>query len=184
MNASELETAIAAAQAGKEEGYRRLFSEFSGMVYAVVSRMVDDVGEAEELTQDSFIQAFQALAEFRAQGAGFSAWMRRIAYNTAISHLRKRRLPLVAMDETELTLPEESAEPAEENIERLMLAIERLPEEERALLHLFYFDNLPLREIAYITSSNVAAVATKLMRVRKKLKKQMTTEYQYGKGKV
>lgn len=158
MNASELEKAIAAAQAGQEEGYRRLFSEFSGMAYAVVSRMVGDAGEAEELTQDVFIQAFGSLSEFRTQGAGFSAWLRHIAYNTAVSHLRKRRLPIVAMEETEISVPEESIESAEENIDYLMQAIDRLPEEEKVLLQLFYFDDLSLQEIAYITSSSAVNV--------------------------
>lgn len=179
MNASELEKAIAAAQAGQEEGYRRLFSEFSGMAYAVVSRMVGDAGEAEELTQDAFIQAFGSLSEFRTQGAGFSAWLRRIAYNTAVSHLRKRRLPIVAMEETEISVPEESIESAEENIDYLMQAIDRLPEEEKVLFQLFYFDDLSLQEIAYITSSSAVNVGMKLMRIRKKLKKQIASEHRY-----
>lgn len=181
MNTSELEIAIVAAQEGREEGYRQLFSEYSGMVFALVNRMVPDVGEAEELTQDVFLQAFSVLSEFRTQGAGFSAWICRIAYNKAISHLRKTRLQVVTLEEATFSVPEETLESLDEKIEDLMQAIDRLPEEEKALLQLFYFDDLSLQEIAYVTSCSTANVGTKLMRIRKKLKKQIASEHQYGK---
>ena len=180
MNASELETAIAAAQTGREEGYRQLFSEYSRLVFALINRMVPDVGEAEELTQDVFLQVFSALAEFRKQGAGFSAWICRIAYNRAISHLRKTQLQVVALEEVAIFVPDEPQEVSDNKIEDLMQAIDRLPEEEKALLQLFYFDDLSLQEIAYITSSSAANVGMKLMRIRKKLKKQIVSEYRYG----
>lgn len=174
MTPQELETAIAAAQAGREEGYRQLFSGFSQVVFRLVSRMIPDTGEAEELTQDVFLKAFGALGDFRQQGAGFGAWICRIAYRMAISSLRHSGRVQVPAEKLEnIDAADEADEWMQEIGEALTAAIGRLPEEEQTLLHLFYYEDLPLREIAYITSANVPLVATRLSRIRKRLRKEL-----------
>lgn len=180
MSTNELESAIVSAQEGREEGYRQLFAEFSGMVFGLVSRMLADEAEAEELTQDVFMQAFAALAGFRSQGSGFSAWIRRIAYNMAMSKLRQKRPQLISLDEPEYATYADHAgvadegESAEESIGNLIAAIGHLRQEEQALLQLCYYDGLSMQDIAYITSLTPQAVAMRLSRIRKKLKNQLS----------
>ncbi len=181
MTANELETAIAAAQAGREEGFRKLFSEFSGVVFRLVSRMLSDTSEAEELTQDVFMKAFATLQGFRKQGAGFEAWICRIAYNKAVDMLRsKPPRPIliedyaIGDDDEELTTfdnSQELADSTENREEALVKAIAKLPEEEQTLLQLFYYEGKTLNDIAFITGVNATAVANRLSRTRKKLKK-------------
>ncbi|MBR1593333.1 MAG: sigma-70 family RNA polymerase sigma factor [Alloprevotella sp.] len=181
MTANELDTAIAAAQAGREEGYRKLFSEFSGVVFRLVSRMVADVSEAEELTQDVFLQAFATMQGFRPRGLGFEAWICRIAYNKAVDTLRHEIPRPVLMedyalggDDTELTAfadPPDIAESYEKRQDALVAAVAQLPEEEQALLQLFYYEEKTLSDISFITGLNTAAVANRLSRTRKKLRK-------------
>lgn len=174
MTTQELDKAIADARQGREEGYRRLFAEYGGDVFRLVSRMVADAGEAEELTQDTFLKAFGALGGYRQQGAGFGAWIRRIAYRTALSALRRADRATVAAESLDnLDAAEEVQDAAEERSEALEAAIAALPKEEQTLLHLFYYDSMPMREIAYVTSSNVPLVATRLSRIRKKLRRQL-----------
>ena len=179
MTAYELETAIAAAKAGNEEGYRQLFAEFSGMIYSLVSRILPDEADAEELTQDVFLQAFAALADFQPQGGGFAAWLRRIAYNMSISRLRNSGPKMISIDNKEISESIgdlETFESKDDAIMDLMEAIKKLPKEEQALLQMFYFDHLSMQEIAYVVSSKPTSVAMRMSRIRKKLKRLFSKE--------
>lgn len=179
MNANELKKVIDTAAAGREEGYRKLFSEFGGIVFSLISRMVGDTADAEELTQDVFLKLFGTLQHYQQQGVGFAAWIRRIAYNKAIDHLRRTRPNTISIDDVpgfQLSVEhEENVNVSELKIEQLMQAIANLPEKDRTLLHLFYIDDLPLKEIAFITSTDSTTLAMRLSRIRQRLKKQLAS---------
>ena len=125
-------------------------------------------------------QAFAALAGFRSQGSGFSAWIRRIAYNMAMSKLRQKRPQLISLDEPEYATYADHAGVAdedgssEESIGNLIAAIGHLRQEEQVLLQFCYYDGLSMQDIAYITSLTPQAVAMRLSRIRKKLKTQLS----------
>ncbi|MBR1733485.1 MAG: sigma-70 family RNA polymerase sigma factor [Alloprevotella sp.] len=183
MNAPSIETAISAARAGSEEGFRQLFAAHSAAVFALVQQLVPDAAEAEELTQDTFLRAFAALEQFDSGRGSFLAWLRRIAYNLAIDQLRRTRPREISLngmaerkEDAELPEPEDFADETEERVEALMQAVSLLPPEEQTLLNLYYFDDLPQEEIAYIIGTTANAVANRLRRIRRKLQNRLNNE--------
>lgn len=89
---------IQRAQAGDSDAFGALFQAHRSRIYSVCLRMTSNAAEAEDLTQDAFLQAFRKLAKFRGDSA-FSTWLHRIAVNTVLMHFRKRLLCNVSLDE-------------------------------------------------------------------------------------
>lgn len=75
--------------AGKTEEYAYFLDTYGQPVFSLIVRMVNSEEDAEELTQDTFMKAFEHLSSFNGKSS-FSTWIYRIAYNTALSFLRKR----------------------------------------------------------------------------------------------
>ena len=83
---------------GSQDAYRALMERHASAVFNVIARLVREPGVAEELAQDSFVKAFNALRSFD-PAYKFINWILRIAHNTAIDHLRRRRPNTVSIDE-------------------------------------------------------------------------------------
>src|ERR1700730_14293169 len=91
--------AIRLAQQGDERGFERIYRLHSQRVYALCLRMMrGNAAEAEELTQESFLQLFRKIGTFRGESA-FSTWLHRLAFNIVLMRLRKRSYQVVSMDE-------------------------------------------------------------------------------------
>jgi RNA polymerase sigma-70 factor (ECF subfamily) len=86
------------AQRGDEQAFATLFQLHKKRVYAVCLMMTKDVAEAEDLTQEAFLQVFRSVGSFRCESA-FSTWLHRIAVNTVLMKLRRRKSPPVSLDE-------------------------------------------------------------------------------------
>src|SRR5271168_2586329 len=87
------------AQAGDEEAFATLFQQHKNRVYSVCLLMTKDVAEAEDLTQEAFLQVFRTVGSFRGDAA-FSTWLYRVAVNTVLMKLRRRKSPpTVSLDE-------------------------------------------------------------------------------------
>jgi RNA polymerase sigma-70 factor, ECF subfamily len=89
---------VTRAQEGDEEAFATLFEVHKRRVYSLCLQMTGDTADADDLTQDAFIQAFRKLATFRGDSA-FSTWLYRIAVNTVLMSLRKRTLRTSSLDE-------------------------------------------------------------------------------------
>jgi len=89
---------VTRAQEGDEEAFATLFEAHKRRVYSLCLQMTGDAADADDLTQDAFIQAFRKLATFRGDSA-FSTWLYRIAVNTVLMSLRKRTLRTSSLDE-------------------------------------------------------------------------------------
>lgn len=113
------------AQGGDEQAFATLFEAHKRRVYALCLQMTGDPANADDLTQDAFIQAFRKLATFRGDAA-FSTWLYRIAINTVLMSLRKRTLRTSSLDEP--TNTETSSVPREygKTDARLMLTVDRI----------------------------------------------------------
>ncbi len=159
---------------GQTDRYALLVNKYKDMLFALTMGMLKNREEAEEVSQDIFVKIFNALPKFQ-QKAKFSTWMYRIAYNECISHLRKQKphtLSVENISPSAFAEKEDSTDEADETERKYVLlkqAIEQLHETDRGLVHFFYFDNLPVNEIAQITGLSVSNVKTKLFRIRKKL---------------
>jgi len=87
------------AQAGDEQAFATLFQQHKNRVYSVCLLMTKDVAEAEDLTQEAFLQVFRTVGSFRGDAA-FSTWLYRVAVNTVLMKLRRRKSPpTVSLDE-------------------------------------------------------------------------------------
>lgn len=167
---------------GKTEEYSYFLEQYSREVFAVVVRLLDNVQDAEEVTQDAFVSAYHHLEDFRTE-MSFATWVCRIAYNRAISVLRKRKQRLVQTDIDENQLANISDETVSEFIDdaksnqlaKLEKALMLLPADDRVLLSLYYQEDKSLKEIAYIlgmdadSRRSVTTLATRIFRIRKKL---------------
>jgi RNA polymerase sigma-70 factor, ECF subfamily len=86
------------AQEGDSDAFATLFHAHKARIYSVCLRMTNNAAEAEDLTQDAFLQVFRKIATFRGDSA-FSTWLHRIAVNTVLMHFRKKSLSQVSLDE-------------------------------------------------------------------------------------
>ncbi len=100
--------AVARAQGGDQDAFSELYLQHKRRVFSVCMRIVRDFSLAEDLTQDTFLQAHRKLASFRGDSV-FSTWLHRLAVNTALMHLRKRVLAVVSLDYLMESVPEERA---------------------------------------------------------------------------
>jgi RNA polymerase sigma-70 factor, ECF subfamily len=89
---------ISRAQRGDTDAFASLFHAHKARIYSVCLRMTNNTAEAEDLTQDAFLQVFRKLATFRGDSA-LSTWLYRIAVNTVLMHFRKKALKQVSLDE-------------------------------------------------------------------------------------
>ena len=89
---------ISRAKQGDDEAFAALFNLHKRRVYSLCSRMTGKVVEAEDLTQDAFIQVFRKLSTFRGDSS-FATWLYRVAVNTVLMKLRQRQLRQVSLDE-------------------------------------------------------------------------------------
>ena len=159
---------------GKTNRYEYFLDKYGQQVFAWVARIVSCQEDAEELTQDVFLKAFQQLSSFKAESS-FSTWIYRIAYNAAISATRKQNHDVLHLDDAALAnlkdtqVDEALEDDSEEQLRRLSRAMEKLNADERVLLTLYYMEERPLTEVAFISGMTESNAKVKLHRIRKKL---------------
>ena len=180
---SELtETAIVeAVRSGRREGQTEMVSRYAERVFAMIARQVPDVMDAQELTQDAFMRAFDHIDSYDPQRASLSTWLCRIAYRLTLDFLKRQRPMIVSIEDTKVwqtdisdeALEAELSTGREERIEQLQQVIDELPDDERMLLTLYYFEDRPLTEITYITGVEAKPLANRLYRTRKKIYKKL-----------
>jgi len=160
---------------GNTQSFSVLLKRYQRPIHALIRQIVANREDAEELTQDVFIKAFRKLDSFKG-GSSLSTWLYRIAWNTAISKTRKKRLIYPEFDENQFAnLPDETVDEVlekendEVQLQRLENAIDRLNPEEKALITLYYTESKPLTEVALILNLNADNAKVKLHRTRKKI---------------
>ena len=159
---------------GKTEQYEYFLDRYGQQVFVLVDRIVSCQEDAEELTQDVFLKAFQQLSSFKAEST-FSTWIYRIATNIAISAVRKKRNDVLRLDDSvfanlsDTQVDEALEDESEEQMERLQQAMNQLEADERALITLYYLEEKPLAEVAFILGMTEGNAKVKLHRIRKKL---------------
>ncbi len=161
--------------AGETNLFSIFLQRYNKSVFALIFRMIPVKEDAEELTQDTFLKAFKKLDTFKGDSS-FSTWLFRIAYNTAISATRKKKIIFPAIEERQLNdIADESVntffenDDNEELIKQLEIAIEQLDFEEKALVTLFYLEEKSVADVSCVLGLSVENVRVRLYRVRKKL---------------
>jgi RNA polymerase sigma factor (sigma-70 family) len=161
---------------GNTNAYSYLVEKYKRMAYTLALKLVQVPEDAEEIAQDAFVKAFQALDTFKGESK-FSTWLYKIIYNVSIARLRKKRLEVISIDDdqnsgfdicetddflTQLTIEEQNA--------IVRSCIDQLPAGERALITLYYMNESTVREITRITGDTESNVKIKLFRIRNKLR--------------
>ena len=160
---------------GQTTLFRQLVDRYAGQVLRMVARLIPSPEEAEEVTQDVLLEAFQSLARFDARQASFHTWLMRIAYHTALKHCRQhhRSLQLMEVEQQRLdAFPDDETDALLDDTDRVELverAIETLKPDDQMLLNLYYFDNRRMREIACITEHEESYLHSRLQWIRKRL---------------
>ncbi len=167
---------------GHPEQFRVLVDRYAASLLQMVNYIVPNKEDAEEVTQDSFLSAFESLSRYDTERASFKTWLMRIGYNTAMKKLRKqKKITFVDMDNDQLYSIADSEVDAllcEMEEERLMLlekAVELLSPDDQMILKLYYTDNLPLKEIGYVTDRTDTYLQSRLQWIRKKLARTIQT---------
>lgn len=160
---------------GHTQSFNMLVQRYERLVFGLTIKMMKHREEAEEAAQDTFIKAFKSLNAYKGD-AKFSTWVYRIAYNTCLDRLKGNAKFVKNVEINEITENqlEDSSNVFEslardERKEIVQECMNQLPADERAVLHLFYFEENSLKEIAEITALSSNNVKVKLHRARKKL---------------
>jgi RNA polymerase sigma-70 factor, ECF subfamily len=162
------------AQAGSATAFERLYREHSPRVYALCLRLAADPAQAEELTQDVFVRAWQKLDSFRGESA-FGTWLHRLAVNEVLGRRRAdgRRGARVMVTE-DLTIFDTARVPAQEGFQLdLEAAVATLPEATRTVFVMHDVEGYTHDEIANLTGRAEGTCKTLLHRARKMLRERL-----------
>lgn len=152
-----------------------MLDRFGRDVFAQVVRLIPVVENAEEVYQDVFIKVFSNIGKFNSERSSLKTWISRIAYNEAISFLRKKSTPMIYFEDydgealSDEEVDETFGQANKETVQLIRAALKHLPPEERALITMFYYEEMSLKDIAFVTESLPTTIASKLSRTRKKL---------------
>lgn len=170
---------LAQAQSGDHIAFAKLYSLHKRRIYSLCLRMVGNVSEAEDLTQEAFLQLHRKIATFRGDSA-FSTWLHRLTINVVLMHLRKKDLSVVSMDETAESVSEGSPSHSygssdltlSGSIDRLVLerAIGDLPAGYRLVFVLHDVEGYEHHEIASILNCSIGNSKSQLHKARLKLR--------------
>nr|WP_298992395.1 sigma-70 family RNA polymerase sigma factor [uncultured Polaribacter sp.] len=160
---------------GDASAFAYLVDTYKNMVFSLAYKMTKNKEEAEEVSQDTFIKAFKNLSNFKGDSK-FSTWLYRICYHTTLDAIKKNKKNNYTFEINEVTYNQiQSVETILQGIERkersviMDKCLMKLPDEERSILWMFYYDELSLKEIIEVTNFSEANLKVKLHRARKKL---------------
>lgn len=160
---------------GDNNAFGELVDRYQNFVFTIAIRILKNTEEAEEVAQDSFIKAYDSLSSFRGDSK-FSTWLYRIVYHKSLDRLKmnKRHRTYEIIEE----ITDDSLDHIENGLEFMLSkertgiikkCIDQLPEEDAAIISLFYFEEQSVKEIAMVTDLTEDNIKIKLYRSRKKL---------------
>jgi RNA polymerase sigma-70 factor (ECF subfamily) len=166
---------ILAAQSGEVDAYEALYEAHRGRVYGLCLRMTGNRAQAEDLTQDSFVRAWEKLDTFRGTST-FATWLYRLTVNVVLGELRKRGERQKERPEGNggLRIEPSGSTPSQNLAIDLEQAIARLPQTARLVFLLFDVEGYRHREIAEMTGLAEGTSKAHLHRARRLLRKALT----------
>ena len=161
-----------------ESGFRMLVEKFQSPMYWHIRRMIVSHDDAEDVLQETFIKIFRHLDDFRAESS-LSTWIYRIATNECIRFLNRRKEEAVSTEEVQEELMNKLM--ASEYVDydnamevKFQQAILTLPEKQRLVFNLRYYDELKYEEISRITDTKVETLKANYYFAKEKIKEYMT----------
>ncbi len=167
---------------------KSIYSLYSRRVYNTAISIVQNAREAEEITQDVFLEVHRSLDQFKGESS-LATWVYRITINKSLDHLRHSRRQkrwglitgLFTIEETPIEIPDFHHPGIElENKEKaaiLFRAIDKLPENQKTAFVLSIVEELPQQEVAEIMKVSVGAVESLIQRAKSNLRKELENFY-------
>ena len=173
------------------EAFEAMVLRHERMIYLLCLRMTGNADDAQDCAQEAFLNAYRAYGRFRRQ-ASEKTWLYRIAYNACLDFLRKRRgeasldaLREAGFDPADSARPQPGEEAERNELRRqIQQAVMQLPEDQRAVLILRDFQQMPYDEIARVLDVNEGTVKSRLNRAREKVKNILRDMEQNGASRV
>ena len=178
---------IDACKTGDRNAQFKIYKLYYKAMYNTSLRIVNDIAEAEDIMQESFLDAFRRIGSYTGEGS-FGSWLKRIVINNSLDELRKRK-ELVSIEENELEFPEIVEESREEEIQlqvaEVKEAITGLPEEYRVVITLFLLEGYDHEEIGEILNISNNLSRTRFVRAKQKLikilkEKKLRSSFNYN----
>ena len=164
------------AIAGDREAFGELYERHVRRVYRYLLYMAKDVDVAEDLTEETFLQALAAIHRYQRRGVPFVAWLLRIAHNLQLNlngRRARRSVPLVHEDQEGVMGSPESAFEHKANGERLMQAIQALNGDQRQVIVLRFIEGLGCADTARVLGKSVGAVRVAQYRALRALRQSL-----------
>ncbi|MDX1940499.1 MAG: sigma-70 family RNA polymerase sigma factor [Saprospiraceae bacterium] len=160
-------------QSSAEHGFRLLMQKYQEQLYWVVRRMVQEHDDANDVIQNCFIKVFRSIHTFEGKSKLYT-WLYRIATNEAITFLsQKKRKATNYIEDGELPLANQLR--AEESVDgdaleqRLQEALQQLPEKQRLVFEMRYYDETPYEEMSELLDTSVGALKASYHHAVKKI---------------
>ncbi|MHA7058206.1 RNA polymerase sigma factor [Aquimarina sp. M1] len=160
---------------GDTNAFSTLVQRYQGIVYTVAYRMIKNKEEAEEVSQDTFVKAYKSLVNYRGE-AKFSTWLYTIAYRKSLDRIKKNKRFIATelieeISEGEAGIINDALSYLQDKERKQVISdsILKLPEEEAAIVTLYYFEEKSVKEIKEIIGLTEDNIKIKLYRSRKKL---------------
>jgi len=158
----------------EEKEFEMFIRSYQNMVFSVSARIVGNLTDAEDITQEVFLKAYDRFTELRTSGT-VGGWLKTVATNLSINHLNRYRSRWRFFSEqTEPVEIAAEAEPESDRREALELAIRKLPDPQRVPLVLFHFEEMSYEEIAAKLQVSLAKIKSDIHRGREALKRLLT----------
>ena len=163
---------------GDRPAFAVIVERYKRQIYSITYSMTRNHADADDLSQDTFIKAYENLRRF-SLGTNFRSWLCRIAVNVCIDHLRhKKRVPEDCFDD-QLELPSDRSLNPHNNVEsrelmeNITAAVDSLPSDQRTVVILREMQGLELKEIAEVMKCSENTIRWRLHYARKKLRKKL-----------
>ena len=163
---------------GREDFFNTLVRDYSERLYWHVRTLVDSHEDADDIVQEVFLKAWRALPSFRGDSAPFT-WLWRIATNETLGFLRKRKLQSFFEGlggEAQAVADPDGIQDGDKAERRLRNAIKALPDKQRTVFCMRYFEELPYEAIAEITGTSVGALKASYHFAAEKLKNLLSDD--------
>lgn len=159
-------------QANNDLGYTELYQRYARRIYNSIHRIVSHTAEAEDILQESFLTAFKEIGKLSGV-ASFEAWVKRVAINKSISHLRKKKIEFSEVEATEIEAEKEYDQQEndlfETQVDDVRKSIDKLPQGYKTIVCLYLFENIPQEEIGAMLGISNNTVRTQYHRAKKKI---------------
>lgn len=174
-------------QAQRHGAFAQLVTQFRSMVFTYAHQIVGDEQLAQDATQEAFLTAYQQLAQLR-EPAAFPGWLRRIVHTHCHRLIRAKQLVSVPLEQAETVPLAEGdlaqhiadADAAQAIVDCVMAAVADLPEHERTVVRLFYFEGYSMRAVAAALNLPITTIKKRLQYARDRLRDQLKDQYRNG----